>query len=199
MSSGNPRSGIRSAAGGFSLIELLVALLVIVMLTSLVSLNVGNGGRDIQLADSVRLLADTMAYVQSEAEMSGADYGLYLSVDDAGFEPVIRGQWLRAYDQGWAAPRGSAEVLAEFYAPDVTRLALTLDGQADIELALQDPEVMPKPQLVFFAGGEVTPGTIDFIDQQTSELLYRLQWDLLGRSELLPKGEPADWENNARQ
>lgn len=199
MSSGNPRSGIRSAAGGFSLIELLVALLVIVMLTSLVSLNVGNGGRDIQLADSVRLLADTMAYVQSEAEMSGADYGLYLSVDDAGFEPVIRGQWLRAYDQGWAAPRGSAEVLADFYAPDVTRLALTLDGQADIELALQDPEVMPKPQLVFFAGGEVTPGTIDFIDQQTSELLYRLQWDLLGRSELLPKGEPADWENNARQ
>jgi len=199
MSSGNPRTRIRSNADGFSLIELLVALLVIVMLASLVSLNVGTGGRDIKLADSVRMLADTMAYVQSEAEMSGVDHGFYLSIDDAGFEPVIRGQWLRAYDQGWAAPRGSADVLTDFYAPDATRLSLMLDGQSEIELSVQDPEVLPKPQLVFFAGGEVTPGTMDFIDQQTAELLYRLQWDLLGRSELLPKGEPVARDDNARQ
>ena len=199
MPSNNSRSRIRLSTDGFSLIELLVALLVIVMLTSLVSLNVGTGGRDIKLADSVRLLADTMAYVQSEEEMSGVDHGLYFSVDDEGLEPLIRGQWLRAYDQGWAAPRGSTDVLADFYAPDATRLSLALDGQSDLELTRQDPEVLPMPQLVFFAGGEVTPGSLDFIDQQSGELLYRLEWDLLGRSELLPKGESVAWDDNAAQ
>ena len=199
MSPGNVFSGIRDNADGFSLIELLVALLVIVMLTSLVSLNVGTGGRDIELADSVRSLADTMSYMQIEAEMSGVDHGLYLTMDDQEFESVIRGQWLRNYDQGWAAPRGSAEVLADFDAPDATRLSLTLDGQPEIEITVQDPDVAPKPQLIFFAGGEVTPGEIDFIDQQSGELLFRLQWDFLGRSEVLIKGQPVAWDSDARR
>ena len=168
------------------------------MLTSLVSLNVGNGGRDIELADSVRTLAATMAYVQSEAEMSGVDHGLYLSLADEGFESRIRGQWLRAYDQGWAAPRSSVEILEDFYAPDATTLSLSLEGQPDIELLVPSLDVLPRPQLVFFAGGEVTPGELDIVDQQTGELLYRLQWDLLGRSELLPKGEPIDRDGDAR-
>ncbi len=183
---------------GFSLIELLVALLVIVMLTSLVSLNVGNGGRDIELGDSVRNLASMMAYVQNEAEMSGVDHGLYLSLDDDEVDVTIRGQWLRSYDQGWAAPRGSADVLVDFFAPEATALSLSLEGQPDIELTVPSLELMPRPQLVFFAGGEVTPGELDFIDQQTGELLYRLQWDLLGRSELLPKGEAVDWDEDGR-
>jgi len=60
----------------FSLIELLVVVLVIVMLTTVVSLNVGTGGRGIKRANEVRQLAATMGYAQSEAELSGADYGL---------------------------------------------------------------------------------------------------------------------------
>ena len=196
MASIASRSAYKSA--GFSLIELLVALLIIVMLTSVVSLNVGNGGRDIELADSVRNLASIMLYVQNEAEMSGVDHGLYLSVDADNFDATIRGQWLRAYDQGWAAPRGSGDVLVDFAAPEATTLALSLGGQPDIELTVPPLDVMPQPQLVFFAGGEVTPGELDFIDQQTGELLYRLQWDLLGRSELLPKGEAVEEGVDAR-
>jgi hypothetical protein len=41
-----------------------------------------------------------------------------------------------------------------------------------------------------WAGGEVTPGSIEWLDDRTGELLYRLEWDLLGRMTELPYGEP---------
>ena len=66
------------AGQGFSLIELLIALLVIVLLTSVVSLNVGRGGGAIALEEDAKHLLALMNYVQTEAEMSGADHGLYL-------------------------------------------------------------------------------------------------------------------------
>ncbi|EED35353.1 hypothetical protein NOR51B_1298 [Luminiphilus syltensis NOR5-1B] len=53
----------------------------------------------------------------------------------------------------------------------------------------------PIPQIVFFAGGEVTPGQLDWVDRATGNLLYRLQWDLFGRSELLPGGERIEEES----
>ena len=68
----------RVLAGGFSLIELLITVLVIVLLTSVVSLNVGDGGRRAKQEDLARHFANVMAYAQAEAEMSGVDHGLYL-------------------------------------------------------------------------------------------------------------------------
>ena len=62
---------------GFSLIEMLVVVLVIVLLTSVVSLNVGSGGSVIERDQTARRLASLMAHAQVEAEFSGADHGLY--------------------------------------------------------------------------------------------------------------------------
>jgi len=41
---------------------------------------------------------------------------------------------------------------------------------------------------VTWAGGEMTPGALEWLDTRTGELLYRLEWDLLGRMTLMPKG-----------
>lgn len=183
---------VRRPQAGFSLIELLVAVLVVVLLTGVVALGVGSGGRDIEVADEARLLAATLAYAQSEAELAGADHGLFLSVDVSTGERRYRGDWLRRFDQGWFEPRGSTEVLAPFQFADGVELTLSLDGQADAELAVPDDELLPVPQIVLFAGGEVTPGEIDWHDRASGELLYRLRWDLFGRSELLPRGEEPD-------
>ena len=49
---------------------------------------------------------------------------------------------------------------------------------------------------LLFAGGEMTPGELDWIDQRSGQLLYRLRWDLLGRMTLMPKGqEPDDFDD----
>ena len=45
------------------------------------------------------------------------------------------------------------------------------------------------PQVVLYASGETTPGAIEVRRRDNSELLWRVEWDLLGRFELLRRGE----------
>lgn len=46
-----------------------------------------------------------------------------------------------------------------------------------------------EPQVVFYASGETTAGAVDLRDEDSGELLWRLEWDLLGRFEVLRRGE----------
>jgi hypothetical protein len=71
---------------------------------------------------------------------------------------------------------------------------LNLEGQSSVEIPVYDPTLKTAPQIIMWAGGEVTPGSIDWLDDLTGELLYRLEWDLLGRMTVLPNGEPRSEE-----
>lgn len=180
---------MRANSRGFSFIELLVAVLIIVLLTGVVTLSVGRGGAGIRLEDEVRYVADLLTLARSEAGLSASDHGLLvgLTLDDV--TERYQGIWLQRYDQGWASPRVTAEIFAPLRFEQGVELRLTLDGQPDIEIQDYDPELNPTPQVVAWAGGEMTPGALEWIDQKTGELLYRLEWDLLGRMTLLPRGE----------
>ena len=46
------------------------------------------------------------------------------------------------------------------------------------------------PQIVLYASGEVSAGALLVLSRDSGDLLWRLEWDLLGRFELLRKGEP---------
>ncbi len=162
------------------------------MLTTVVSLNVGSGGADIERAEEVRQFAALMGYAQSEAELSGADHGVYLERSSELGDVQYTGYWLRRYDQGWAEPRGSAEVLTPFKFKPGIDLLLALTGDPEVEISARDPELKPAPQIVLFAGGEVVEGELDWIDLQSGDLLYRLRWDLLGRTTVMPRGEEPD-------
>jgi hypothetical protein len=48
---------------------------------------------------------------------------------------------------------------------------------------------------VFYASGETTVGAINVRDQESGDLLWRIEWDLLGRFELLRRGELAEDED----
>jgi general secretion pathway protein H len=52
------------------------------------------------------------------------------------------------------------------------------DGKKDI-----------KPQVIFYASGEATPATIEFIEEELEESLWRYQWDLFGQLEVEIAGE----------
>ena len=173
---------------GFSLIELLVAVFVIVLLIGVVSLNVGRGGAEPELESEVRHLSGLLAFSSAEAGLSAADHGLFIGkdsdVDSSGYEGI----WLRRFDQGWAAPRASAEVFEPLRLSTGYELRLDLTGQPEVELLPYEPDLNPSPQIVAWAGGEMTPGSLEWLDSRTGELLYRLEWDLLGRMTLMPRG-----------
>lgn len=185
---------------GFSLIELLVAVFVIVLLTGIVSLNVGRGGADVSLEAEVRHLSDLLSYASTEAGMSATDHGLLLHYDPSIRPSRYQGQWLRRFDQGWAAPRTSAEVFGNVILAEGYELRLSLEGQPDVELTSYDPDLKQPPQVIAWAGGEITPGSLEWVDWQTGDVLYRLEWDLLGRMTLMLKGIQEDdlEQQNAR-
>ena len=92
-------------ARGFSLLELLVALFVVIMVTSLVSLNVSPGGGDLRLETQLRNLVGVAGYALDEAEFLGRDFGLLLQELDEGGERVYSYEWRERLPAGWREPR----------------------------------------------------------------------------------------------
>jgi prepilin-type N-terminal cleavage/methylation domain-containing protein len=187
---------LRGEQRGFSLLELLVALFVIVLVTSLVSLNLGSGGRDIELEARVRNLADVAAYALDEAQLTGRDYGLLLGQEVVEGETLYRYAWRERYVDGWRPPASGKDVFAEQVLPAGFELQLELEDSvfrerelAGAEDGVRDEDEEERPQVVLYASGETTVGLIDVRRRDNGELLWRVQWDLLGRFSVLPRGE----------
>jgi general secretion pathway protein H len=184
----------RRAQRGFSLIEMLLALFVVVVITSLVSLGVNSGSQDIQLEAKIRSLADISSYALDEAQMSGVDRGLLLSRSSDAGDTVYRYSWLERRLEGWREPQLDAQLFAGGVFPREIELQLVLEDLPVAELAPDSAEEPPVPQVVFYASGETSPGFIELRDVATGELLWLLEWDLLGRFTLAPRGEAPDRE-----
>jgi type II secretion system protein H len=188
-----PRSVGPGLAGlrqdGFSLLELLVTLMVVVLVTSLVSLTLSSGGRDIELEAQARNIAEVAAYALDEAQLQGHDYGLLLQRVSEDGELGYRYSWRERLLDGWQAPASGKEIFADQYLPAGVEPLMELEEAtiADIPLAADDQE--PEPQVVFYASGETTAGSMELRDEDGGELLWRLEWDLLGRFEVLRRGE----------
>ena len=178
-----------SGQRGFSLLELLVTLFVVVLITSLVTLNVGSGSADIRLDAKVRNLADVASYALDEAQMLGLDYGLLLQRQDVDGEVLYTYSWRERRPEGWRLPTSGKDVFAEQQMPPELELHLELENIPVAELAIGGGEVEAPPQVVLYASGETTPGAIEVRRRDNSELLWRVEWDLLGRFELLRRGE----------
>ena len=113
-----------SRQAGFSLLEMLVTLIVIVLITSLVSLAINSGGQEIQLEAKVRNLQEVAAYAVDEAQLMGRDYGLLLQQEMVERDTVYSYQWRERLPEDYARFRrkdpdydfGSGERLLDFFA-----------------------------------------------------------------------------------
>ena len=172
---------------GFSLLELLVTLVVIVLMTALVTLNVGSGGRGIQLEGQLRDLSGVAAYALDEAQMVGVDYGLLLYREPVEGELLYAYSWRERRPEGWREPASGKEIFAPGRFPANVELALELEGTPLEELSPGEVGEAT-PQVIFYASGEVASGALDVRRRDSGELLWRLEWDLLGSFELQPGG-----------
>jgi general secretion pathway protein H len=180
---------------GFSLLELLVALMVIVLVTSMVSFTFTSGGQDVQLESTVRNLADVASYALDEAQMTGIDYGLLLDEKFEDGEIRYSYSWLERIN-GWEAPASGKDLFEPKYLPLGIALELELEDAPVVELSLDnEEEEIIRPQVVFYASGEATVGAINVRRLDDSELLWRIEWDLFGRFDLLRRGEATEEED----
>ncbi|QIB66414.1 GspH/FimT family pseudopilin [Kineobactrum salinum] len=176
---------------GFSLVELLVALFVVVIITSLATLNVGSGNQDQLLETHMRELQNVSLFAIDEAQLSGTDMGLLLLQDSRG--PATRSgySWRERRAEGWRSPLTATDVFETRTLPPEVRLELALEDAPAVGPLVAPVGDDATPQVVFHASGETTPGQLELRHRDSGELLWRLQWDLLGRMELLQRGEPA--------
>ena len=175
--------------GGFSLLELLVALFVVVLVTSLVTLNIGSGDRDILLRAAVEGVADSANYALDEAQFSGINYGLAVRMEDDQGQWRYRFDWYEEGPTGWRAPDSGKEVFAATMLPPGIEVQLELEGATQDREALLANSTNPQPQLVLYASGETVPGAIIVREATTDELLWRLECDLLGNFQALRNGD----------
>jgi general secretion pathway protein H len=196
--------------GGFSLLELLVALFVVVIITSLVTLTVNSGGQDVELDAKVRSLADISSYALDEAQMRSVDMGLLIERVDEREGTAYVYSWRERTPEGWRRPIVDADIFGSQRFP--TGLELSLEVEDTLievlsaqELALEEPngglsdtqnEVTDEvlPQVIFYSSGEATVASIQLRQEKTGDVLWRIEWDLLGRSKLLRRGELSEDE-----
>ena len=185
----------------FSLLELLVTLFVIVLVTSLVTLNVGSGGAEYQVQEDVEAIADTANYALDEAQFSGSDYGLLLArdLDDDG-NAVIALHWRQRLAQGWRAPETAPEIFRPILLPEEAEPSLLLDNVEvePAESAALDPLAGVAPQWLFSANGETQTGELRLQQGRDRRTELVLTWDALARFERTgePEGErERDFEN----
>jgi prepilin-type N-terminal cleavage/methylation domain-containing protein len=178
---------MRHAARGFSLLEMLLVLFVVVVITSLVSLNIGSagGGRDLQRQiQGLRALAE---YALDEAQFSGRDLGLLLQ-RGSGSEGVgqLWLRWRERLPQGWRPVERDRELFADVAVPGSVQLELLLEGSTVLpaDAAAADARAGTEPQWRFFSSGETDAGEMLWSDTDSGELLWRLEWDALGRFSL---------------
>ena len=165
---------------GFSLLELLVTLFVIVLVTSLVTLNVGSGDADLELQGAVEGLANTGNYALDEAQFTGTDYGLLLALEPGDEGPVYRYRWLERGPSFWGMPESGKEVFTEGQLPTGLELELILDDVIQEEASFIDLPERPAPQITLYASGETTPGSLTLISIDSGDVLWRMDWNLLG-------------------
>lgn len=182
-----PRLRAASAAG-FSLIELLVVLLVIVIMTSLASLSMNAGTRERRLEAQLRELVSLALHAQEEAQLSGRSYGLLWEADSVDGRSVYRYHWREQRPEGWRRPVIGGELFAPRELVEGVLLEFTLEAVPDTPPRPAPVADDAAPQLLMLASGEVSEGSLDVLDAENRALLWRLRWDGLGRWEMLAEG-----------
>lgn len=189
-----------SRSGGFSLIEMLVVLLVIVIMVGLVTLNVSTGDGSRELEQQLRKLRAAAAYALDEAQFSGSDFGVLLieTVDDSG-DQVLTAYWRQRLPAGWGEPLNSPDIFKPLKFPATARHQLLLEEQEVLtDQPLTTAEGSTQPQWLLFSSGETVPGELAFFDRGSDRPLWRLRWDPLARFELF-RGESGDSEDRVAE
>jgi general secretion pathway protein H len=164
----------RHRAGGFTLLEILVVVLIIGIMATLALLAIGNRSLDDRLHAEARRLHELMRLAADEAVLQGVELGFVQTPDGYGFLVLSGGRWQPLEGAGPLRPRPLAQPLF---------LELQVDGRPVAPLRLDDERQEPRPQVLLLSSGDATEFTLDLRAPQFAPF-YRLQGDVLGQLKL---------------
>ena len=175
---------------GFSLLELLLTLVIIGLIVSMAGLSVSSGRRPYQIEAAARHFADVAEYALDEAQLRGTDMGMLLEMHASREETVYSYRWLQRAGNVWRVAPFDEDAYGRRDLPAGVEVVLEMEESETELIDERDREegLQPAPQVIFYASGETTPGVMSWLDRESGELLWELEWDLIGRIELRPRG-----------
>jgi general secretion pathway protein H len=127
---------------GFTLIEILVAVVVIGVIVTVSVLSIGDPAAD-KLREETRRLAAVMDLAQEEAILQSRDFGVTVWQQGYSFHEFSEGNWLKV---------DKDQVLRSHQFPKGVRVQLILEGVDVIVSAVE----LEKPQIFILSSGEVS-------------------------------------------
>lgn len=178
---------MRRRARGFTLIEILVAVLIIAIMMAAAMLSFSTSSGDEEIRDEARRLMALIQLAQDDAIMQGRDFGLDFALGEYRFVEYdpYSGQWAETlndnYLQYWTLPEG---LEFELYLEDQRVL---LDPRLDVidnSNAADRADETYAPHLLIFSSGDSTPFELHILNNDF-ELRVGIRGDLLGNLELM--------------
>ena len=182
---------------GFSLLELLLVLVIVGFIATIAGVSVSSGSRSHQVNGSVRVFADIASYAMDEAQLAGRDHGLLISQRQVQQGVVYSYEWLQRDDQGWIPAVTDVDIFQAREFPAGLELLLDVEELlADTRYvdpeSVEDDADRPQPQVIFYSSGETTPGAMTLRDTASGEIMWVVEWDLVGRIILKQRGLEED-------
>lgn len=173
---------------GFTLLEVLLVAMLMGLVATAVTLSMGGAKGDREIDKQARRLMATLQLAQEYAVMDGRLVGI--RVEENGWQFMQR----QAKDRKWLALTGDKQ-LGQVQLPENMVLTLELEGfgwqpDPDEEREKRRDDKERTPQLLIFPGGELSPFTLTF-SQQDDEVRYTriVKGDEFGRLTLLTGDE----------
>ncbi len=152
---------MNARAAGFSLIELLVALVIMAVLSGLLVLSASSGGIESQLREQAERMRARIEFACERAELSGRDIGLHLASGGYAFSERRGEAW---------------EFLTRAeLAPYQLHKGIALRGEA----GPLDETYPEQPQMLCLASGEHSPlAVVIAAGERNPELRLSADWNL---------------------
>jgi general secretion pathway protein H len=181
-------------SAGFTLIEIMVGLMIIAIIITLATLNLGLLGDDRRIEDQVRKLSTIIELTSEEAQMQGRDFGLeflYSGYRFLEFDPILE-VWIEIGDDDLLAARQLDEGLEfELILEDrrIQLLAEAKETEQDEDSNERDLTNDYLPHVLIMSSGDISPFELEVVrlSDQTS---IRLTANLAGVLEIVRDDQP---------
>ncbi len=173
----NPARG----AGGFTLIEILIVIVIIGSLASLAVLNLGGADQTRQLETEARRLHAVLRMVAEDAIFQSEEYGLQIEEGSYRFlrlDPAT-GRWEAVTGRGYAAHQMPAE------------FEVRLEVEGDLPELVTTKQI-DMPSVLLLSSGEITPFIIEMrLAGEPDSRLFHIGSDGFSDIELLSESADA--------
>ena len=155
--------------GGFTLLEILVVMGLLVILSAATLLSVGLADDSGKLEREVQRLAQLIQLQCEQSQLRGVRLGVEIQVDGYGFA-----HW---FDERWHLQEQTPFQLHQYGVVNETELSVGGHRIQALDTIADDETV---PQIVCFESGELTPFTLSFSLETDASLTYQLTGELDG-------------------